>query len=134
MSQLDSGQVIKSVFDADNQALKVTSVGAEYQVDLRASDGDSVISIMTNSYSNITSNTTTLVKSGAGVLRSIIINTAGSSSNVATLYDNTAGSGTKIATIDTTARGVLTYDIAFSTGLTIVTATGSAADITVSYS
>lgn len=53
---------------------------------------------------------------------------------MATIYDNTAGSGTKIGTIDTTA-GVQTflYDVAFSTGLTIVTAAGTASDMTLSY-
>jgi len=83
---------------------------------------------------NISSNTTTVVKSGAGLLHSITINTKGASSNTATVYDNTAGSGTKLATIDTTsAIGALAYNIVFSTGLTIVTATGTAPDITVSY-
>lgn len=86
------------------------------------------------SFSNITSNATTTVKSGAGLLHTLCINTKGASANTATIYDNTAGSGTKIGTLDTTA-GVqcLTYDAVFATGLTIVTATGTAADITVSY-
>ena len=55
--------------------------------------------------------------------------------NTATVYDNTAGSGTKIATIDTTlGRAVaLILDVAFATGLTVVTATGTAADLTVAY-
>jgi len=67
-------------------------------------------------------------------LHAITINTKGASANTATVYDNTAGSGTKIATIDTTASvGTLRFDAAFSTGLTIVTATGTAADITVLY-
>lgn len=83
---------------------------------------------------NITTNTTTTVKTGAGVLNSISINTKGASSNTATIYDNTAGSGTKLGTIDTTAAiGQINYGIAFSTGLTIVTATGTAADLTVNY-
>lgn len=83
---------------------------------------------------DISTNTTTTVKSGAGFLHTLTINTKGASSNVLTVYDNTAGSGTKIATIDTTT-GVttLTFDVGFATGLTIVTATGTAADVTVSY-
>jgi thymidine phosphorylase len=86
------------------------------------------------SYNNIATNTTTTVKSGSGVLHSIVINKKGASSNLATVYDNTAGSGTKIATIDTTTSVVtLLFDCQFSIGLTIVTATGTAADITVSY-
>lgn len=83
---------------------------------------------------HISTNATTAVKSGAGFLHAVTINTKGASSNVLTLYDNTAASGTVIATIDTTSASVtLTYDSAFSTGLTAVTATGTAADITITY-
>lgn len=85
-------------------------------------------------YANITSLATTTIKSGPGVLHTICINTKASSVSTATVYDNTAGSGTKIATIDTTSTiGCLTYDVAFYTGLTVVTASGTAGDITVSY-
>lgn len=80
--------------------------------------------------------TTTSVKSGAGYLHTITINTA-AASGVITVYDNTAASGTKIATITQPATllktsETLTYDVAFSTGLTIVTS-GAAQDITISY-
>ncbi|HEV3262053.1 MAG TPA: hypothetical protein VG013_34700 [Gemmataceae bacterium] len=85
-------------------------------------------------YAHISTLTTTVVKSGAGYLHSIAINTKGASGNVATVYDNTTGSGTVIAVIDPTANlQTLLYDVQFSTGLTIVTATGTAADLTVSY-
>jgi hypothetical protein len=85
-------------------------------------------------YSNLSANGTTTVKSGAGLLHSLCINTKGATGNTATLYDNTSGSGTKIATIDTTAQvQTLLYDVGFTTGLTIVLATGTSADITVSY-
>jgi len=86
------------------------------------------------SYSNIPLNTTIVIKSGAGFLKAITINKPGSGST-ATVYDNTAGSGTIIATINTAASSpvTLTYEVAFSTGLTIVTAGTTAADITVSY-
>ena len=86
------------------------------------------------SYSNITTNATTTVKSGAGFLHTLCINTKGASANTATVYDNTTATGTKIATLDTTGSvGCLTYDVAFATGLTIVTATGTAPDLTASY-
>lgn len=89
-----------------------------------------------NSFNNITTATTTTVKSGAGFLHNIIINTSVALATI-TLYDNTAASGTKIATVTMPAallasQIVLTYDISFSTGLTIVT-TGTQ-DITVSSS
>ncbi|TCO87265.1 hypothetical protein EV701_123102 [Chthoniobacter flavus] len=83
-----------------------------------------------NLYSNVSTATTTVCKSGSGVLERIIINTGASTSTV-TVYDNTAGSGTKIATAATTAQGVLVYGCHFSTGLTIVTS--STADVTVVY-
>lgn len=85
-------------------------------------------------YSNISSNATTVVKSTPGVLHSITINTKGASSNVAAVYDGTAAAGVTIGTIDTTSNvQTLIYDVAFGTNLTIVTSTGTAANITVSY-
>ena len=92
----------------------------------------SATAILGHKYTYIATNATTVVKSGSGVLHGITFNKKGASSNVATVYDNTAGSGTVIALIDTTDKiGTLVYDIAFTTGLTIVTATGTAADMTV---
>lgn len=83
---------------------------------------------------HITTNTTTTIRTGSGVLHAISINTKGATANTATVYDNSAGSGTVIAVIDTTAQvQTLFYDIAFNTGLTIVTATGTAGDLTVIY-
>lgn len=81
-------------------------------------------------YTNITTATTTVVKTGLGVLHAIILNTPVASAT-ATVYDNTAGSGTKIGTV--TLPGTLLnegpvsaiYDVQFNTGLTLVT-TGTA--------
>jgi hypothetical protein len=87
------------------------------------------------SYSNITSATTTTVKSGAGFLHAIIINTPVASATI-TIYDSTTGSGTKIGTITLGATlandiyGNFLYDVYFTTGLTIVTS--GVTDITVS--
>lgn len=84
------------------------------------------------SFQNITTSTTTVVKSGAGVLHIVNVNTLGTVASIVTIYDNTAGSGTKIGTINSlTLSGAFQFDIAFATGLTLVT-TG-APDITVSY-
>lgn len=81
------------------------------------------------SFTGITTNTTTTVKSGAGVLYAIIVNTT--AAGTITVYDNTAASGTKIATLKSSiGEGVYSYmGAAFGTGLTIVTAASS--DITV---
>lgn len=87
------------------------------------------------SFLNITTATTTTVKSGAGVFVALIYNKPLINAT-ATIYDNTAASGTKIGTITlpaalTSDTDVMTYNAAFSTGLTIVTTTAS--DITVIY-
>ena len=85
-------------------------------------------------YSHLSANGTTTLKSGAGWLHTIIINTKGASGNTVTVYDNTSASGTILAVIDPTQNlATLEFDAAFQTGLTIVLATGTAADITVSY-
>lgn len=83
------------------------------------------------SYKNISTTTTTVVKSGAGILHAITINTTAAAA--ITVYDNTAGSGTAIATIAASPviGSTFLYDVSFSTGLTIVTAGNS--NITVSY-
>jgi hypothetical protein len=86
-----------------------------------------------NAFSNVSTATTTTVKTGAGVLDRLVINKAGTGTTIV-IYDNTAASGTKIATLTSTAQTTLHYNIRFTTGLTIVTDAGSgAADVTVSY-
>lgn len=88
------------------------------------------------SFTNMTTATTTTIKSGAGLLHAIIINKAIATATI-TIYDNTAGSGTKIATITFGATLLTdppllgTYDVSFSTGLTVVTS--GATDITLCY-
>lgn len=119
---LDSGQVIRNSFDEPNNALRVTSV-----------DGDFNIEITANLYKHISTNTTTLVKTGPGVLSSVVINKAGASANIATVYDGIDATGTVIAIIDTTVARPLEYNVAYLVGLTIVTATGTAADLTINY-
>lgn len=79
---------------------------------------------------NITTNTTTTVKTGPGALFGISVNTVGTTSTAA-IYDNTAGSGTLIGTIDTLTRGTVIFNAKFSIGLTVVTAGAAAANITV---
>lgn len=75
-------------------------------------------------YTYISTATTTTVKSGSGVLLSIIITESVASTII--VYDNTAGSGTIIASFVASA-GVNAYPInaGFSTGCTIVTAGAS---------
>lgn len=68
--------------------------------------------------------TTTLVKTGAGVLHSITITET--AAGAITVYDNTAASGTIKAVLKASlVEGTYNLDIAFATGLTIVTAANS---------
>ena len=91
-----------------------------------------VTKLAPSDYVHIAANGTTTAKSGAGLLRRIVINTKGSAANTLTVYDSTTGSGTVIAVIDTTnAGGSFDYELDFATGLTLVLASGTAADITV---
>lgn len=88
----------------------------------------------TNTYRNISTQTTTVCKVGPGMLHSITFNTPVATS-VITVFDNTAASGTTIATITVPASPqsyTLIFDSRFSTGLTILTATASS-DITVNF-
>lgn len=85
-----------------------------------------------NSFVNITTATTTAVKASGGVLERIIVNTAGAGSTL-TIYNNTAGSGAKVGTMTTAAQCSQTFNVACSTGITVVTASGTPADITVVY-
>jgi hypothetical protein len=95
-----------------------------------------------NSYNNVTTNTTTTVKSGAGLLHAIVVNNPSAITTTPltlTIYDNTSAAAPTVATttvpLNTTAAPfTVNYDITFSTGLTIVTAGPAvAADLTVVY-
>lgn len=87
-----------------------------------------------NSARNITTAATTLVKSGAGVLHAVNVNTLGTVVSTVTIYDSLTASGTKIATVNSlTIYGAQIYDVAFTNGLTIVTTGTVAPDITVSF-
>ena len=87
-----------------------------------------------SSYLHLNANGTTTVKSGAGVLRRIIINTRGGVVNTLTIYDNTTATGAVIGVVDTAnAGGAFDYELDFTTGLTVVLAGGTAADITIIY-
>jgi hypothetical protein len=85
---------------------------------------------------HITTNTNTLVKTGAGLLHNVTINTAGSSANTITIKDSASGTcatGTVLATIDSVTRISLPYDLQVSLGICVITGTGTAADVTITY-
>ena len=124
-----------SALSAKFSALGQKTMSASVPVVLASNHSDIVTKKSASSYAHLNSTGTTTIKSGAGILRRVVVNTNGSGSNTFTIYDNTAGSGTVIATIDTVnaVGGFFEYGLAFSIGLTVVSATGTSADITVIY-
>jgi hypothetical protein len=130
-----SGDTGVAALGVRNDALAVLS-SADGDYSVLATDGRGAV--LTNSatftYSHIATATTTTVKSGAGYLRGVVIGTKGTVASTVTVYDNTAGSGTVIAVLDTlNLSGTFTFEVAFSTGLTLVTTGTVAPDVTVSY-
>ena len=77
-----------------------------------------------NPYTYISSATTTIVISGPGVLKRIIVGET--AAGAITIYDNTAASGTVISVLKASiAEGTYDFDIDFSLGCTVVTAAAS---------
>jgi hypothetical protein len=86
------------------------------------------------SYANITTQTTTLVKTGAGFLHSITFNKPTATGTVE-IDDALTHTSPIIGTVTTPANPMpvtLIYDIYFFTGLSITTGTANQ-DITISY-
>lgn len=78
----------------------------------------------------ISTATTTTVKTGNGRLHSITLGET--AAGAITIYDNTAASGTVIAVLKASVvEQTFIFDVAFTTGLTIVTA--GASKLQVSY-
>lgn len=118
-----AGATVQRVVIVTDQTVIPVSAGAS------ASGGYSFLNIAAGQ-------ATTVVKSGAGTLHSIVLNSAATATNTTTIYDNTAASGTVIgrpAVVTATIPVTLLYDIAFATGLTIITATANGGDMTVTY-
>lgn len=84
---------------------------------------------------NITTQTTTLVATGSGMLHTITFNKPTATGTVA-FYNGITAGGTLLGTITVPASPMpvtLTYDVAFAVGLTVVTGTATQ-DITISWS
>lgn len=115
----------------------VTVVGA-YIATGTASGNDTIISniatfVITNP-SLIAINQPKVVKSGAGILRKVIINTVGTGSPTLILYDGTtASSATVIANLSLLSTvGSVDYELNFTNGLTMVV-NSTTADFTLVY-
>ena len=82
-----------------------------------------------NNATYISTATTTVVKTGAGLLHTIVVQ--GGTTGTIIGYDNTAASGTILFSFDTTvALATYTFDVSFAIGLTVVTS--AATKLTVS--
>jgi hypothetical protein len=88
-----------------------------------------------HSFTNIATNTTTVVKGSAATLRSVTVNTKGTGTSTVTIYDHAStATGTKVATIDSaTFMGSAMFDVACANGIVVVTTGTAAPDVTVSY-
>jgi hypothetical protein len=85
-------------------------------------------------YTNISTAATTVVKATPGKLHNITINSKGTVASIITVYDALTATGTPIAIIDSlNLSGTFSYEVAFTTGLTLVTTGTVAPNITVSY-
>lgn len=126
---------IVGVNDTDSAVEDVRVVGNALRVTPDAIYGESstydrMMTMPKYSSTYISTATTTTVKSGAGVLRSITLTET--AAGAITIYDNTAGSGTVLGVLKASiAEQTFTFDLSFSTGLTIVTA--GASKLTVSW-
>lgn len=83
---------------------------------------------VTPRYRNITTAATTVVKTGSGTLRRVVVGNPSAGGTIS-IFDNTAGSGTSIGIIAipgaTNSPFQLEYGLEFSTGLTVVTSTAN---------
>lgn len=97
--------------------------------------GQVLVDNSSNGFSNIATNTSTVVKASAGIVNKVHVNVVGTTSNVRLYNDTTAPCDTNfVVQIDTTSlvsSGLLNHS--FTTGICALTAGAAAADISVLY-
>lgn len=85
-----------------------------------------------NTGTHISTATTTQVKSGAGTLVRVVVNSKGTVASAVAIYDATSGTTNPVAIIDSlNLSGTFEYDVAVSTGIRVVTTGTVAPDVTV---
>ncbi len=88
-----------------------------------------------HSYTNITTNTTTIVRGASATLRAVTVNTRGTGTSAVAIWDNAStATGTKVATIDATNNsGTFEFDAACNNGIVVVTTGTTPPDVTVTW-
>lgn len=124
--------------DGDDAGLQVDSSGNQLiNVNTLLAGEDTVNNLMRfeqqYQYNYISTAVTITLKTGAGQFHALNVESAGATGNTITVYDNTAASGTKIAEYLVPFTGTATFNVLFTTGLTIVTAGTTPPNLTVSY-
>lgn len=86
-------------------------------------------------HTRMAANGTIVISDKATNLGSVIINTAGASSNILTIYNGLVAAGDIVAIIDTTSANLpeRDYFTSMPAGITVVMGTGTAADITITH-
>lgn len=114
--------------------VSTSAVTENQHATVRLSSDRSLLVTTQNTLTRISTATTTLVKSGAGTLKSVTINSKGTVASTITIYDSLTATGTILGILDSlNLGGTFTYDGKFSTGLTLVTTGTVAPDVTVSW-
>ena len=129
VSAYTSGSITVTAFaENTSYAPAIQNVGMYEKLD---ATNDSITAYpLGHSSTYISTATTTTCKTGAGVLHTIVVGET--AAGAITIWDNTAASGTTLGVLKASlVEGTYTFDIAFATGLTIVTA--GASKITVSW-
>ncbi len=86
------------------------------------------------SFNHISTATTTLVKSGSGILCDVNINSKGTVASTVTIYDSLTASGTVIAVLDSlNLAGTFHFNCLVTIGITVVTIGTVAPDVTVTF-
>lgn len=85
-----------------------------------------------DSFANITTNADTAVKASPGVVKKLIVATAGATSSVI-IYNNTTCTGAIIGTFSTLTQASIPINAAASAGICATTAGGTPANITITF-
>ena len=126
-------QILGAVPSLGNPLWVFPATGATFPVSgslTVTQSGTSTTQLAGQTFTNVTTNTDTVIKNTPGTFVGLSVNTIGNASS-ATVFDNTTCTGTKIGTYSTILQNALIINAAAATGICVTTAGVGAADITV---